>query len=123
MTWGQAVAGFVKELARQQGSRGLSFRATGLLRPVYQHLLNLIPDRRVNDRGMLALKDLPFVPDAPGVDRVAQDVMDVSAIKGVPPETRPAPRTRRRDLRPRSFRTLFHDTNEAMFQIELIECL
>lgn len=59
----QSVTGFIKNLAGQQRSRGFSFRASCLLRPIYQHLLNLFPDDGIDDRGMLALKNLPFMPD------------------------------------------------------------
>ena len=92
VTGGQTISGFVKELANQQGSRCLSFRATGLLRPVRQHLLDLIPDGGVNDSGMLTLIDLSLVPDTSHVDRVTQEMVDVTTVKRCAAGKRALPR-------------------------------
>lgn len=46
-----------------------------------QHILNRVPDLRINDRRMLPFIHLLFVTDPSGIDRVAQDVLEVTTIK------------------------------------------
>ena len=48
---------------------------------VHQALLDRIPSVLIDDRFMLTLVHLVLVPDAPGIDRVGQDVMDMSAVE------------------------------------------
>ena len=67
---------------------------------------------RVNDRGMPPLVDLSLVPDASGIDRVAQDVMDMSAIKGLASRHAPWPANPPTRPEPKIFRAFFHDSDE-----------
>ena len=49
--------------------------------PLCSRVLNLVPRLRVDDSGMLPVIDLPLVPDPPGIDRVAENVMEMTAVE------------------------------------------
>ena len=85
MGWCQAIADLIEELAAQQRRPFGRRFAPRLCGTVPQLLLDPLPLPGVNDRGMLTLEDLALVTDSPGIDRVAQDLVDMSASKRVPP--------------------------------------
>jgi hypothetical protein len=77
----QTIAGFIKELARQRGSCRLLSGAVSNRCPTLHQVLNLIPNRRINDSRMLTIIDFLFVPDAARIDRVAQNVLKVTPVE------------------------------------------
>ena len=88
---GQTVAGFVKELAGQWRSRSFAFGAPALCRRGLEDLLYFHPMLRINDSWVLTVEDLILVADASGIDRVGQDVMDMTAVKGIAAGHPPCP--------------------------------
>src|SRR5680860_433460 len=87
----QPIAGFVNHLSGQRGY--LLFLAIMIApcfraRPdstSFQLLLQSIPISRINEGRMLARPDICFVSDTACIDRVTQDVIDMSEAKPGPP--------------------------------------
>ena len=72
------VAAIVKELAGKEGVRVLA-RARSVLGMLGQQALDPVPGLLIDDRVMKAFMDLSLVGEPPDVDRVRQDLVEVSS--------------------------------------------
>ena len=84
----QPVPGLVEELACQWGTGCTVLRRASpwFGSPCLQLRLDRVPELRSNDRWMLALVDMPLVPDAAGVERIGQQAVEVCPRRnGSPP--------------------------------------
>ncbi|SMX25904.1 hypothetical protein BOA8489_04049 [Boseongicola aestuarii] len=87
MSWCQPIPGLIKDLPGEGRGDGMApvypaAPASPFCSLVLQLLLHIIPDVRINDGGVLPLKDLALVPDTPRINGVGQNVMDMPPIKG-----------------------------------------
>ena len=121
MGWRQPVPGLIEDLPAEQR------HATGRFPQAYpgshplQPELNSIPPVGGNDRVVLAVMYLVAVPDAPGIDRVRQDVMNMPAVEGATAarlagRQQPAPRTQ-----PQRIGLLFQDADDQLFSPTVLE--
>ncbi len=82
MARSEAIAGLVKELADEGRIGSAVTRASDPRRLKGESVLHLLPALGRDDRGMLAVKDLVAMPDASGIDRVGQYLVDVTSGEG-----------------------------------------
>jgi hypothetical protein len=84
MARGQPVAGLVEEFADQRCTFGRIRVAAAARRIGNKPLLQRVPGGRIKDGRMLARIDLVAVPDASGIERVGQDLVDMASAEGRP---------------------------------------
>ena len=79
VTGGQALANLINNLARERRWIMVLFGVPWLRSLAAQPSLQGIPSLRINDGGVLAIKDLSLMANATGIDRVCQDMVWLAA--------------------------------------------
>ncbi|MEM7520707.1 MAG: hypothetical protein AAF307_06680, partial [Pseudomonadota bacterium] len=110
------------QLAAEMGAAVGGLATSAHRGTLLEQLLNPIPALGINDRIMLSFVDPVLVPNAPGIDRVGQNVIEVTAVKGAATGDRPikcgGP------ARPKATLLGFclHRSYRASLFIEILEC-